>query len=284
MISCPSARAPAQWPNCWIFRTSNVGHDLLWENSARNAIKGSCNIYFSHLANRIPTRILQKWQFKFGYGQQIPLPYIAEHDLPAGVPAVKRRLRQAPGKISSKPVRYGTIVTDMEQIPKLDPAHRRLVGIGEGELYATILQIANSMATLARHGIAIRPRLFRPHQPYLLTPKDQHSDPRDLGLSETTLATVLEGMDAVVNEVQGTAYKAFAYSDFAAQGVKVYGKTGSTEEPNNALFSGFARDSQRRAIAIALVIEGGESGADDAAPLAVHILQYCIDHGYLGKN
>lgn len=282
VISCPSAPAPAQWPNCLIFRKNRVGHDVLWPNKARNAIKGSCNIYFSRLASRIPTRDLQAWLFAFGYGKQIPLLYIVDQDIPEGIPVFKRRLRQAPGKISSPPVPYGRTITSMEEIPPLDPAHRRLVGMGEGELFATVLQIANSMATLARHGIAINPRLFRVNQPYLRPREDPSSRPVDLNLSEATLATILEGMDAVVNETQGTANKAFAYSDFAAQGVKVFGKTGSTEEPNNALFAGFAKDDQRRAIAIAVVVEGGESGAGDAAPLARTILQYCIDNGYIG--
>jgi len=54
IIGCPPEAAPANWPNCWIFRQyPGVGHDNQWKNTARNAIKGSCNIYFSHLADRI---------------------------------------------------------------------------------------------------------------------------------------------------------------------------------------------------------------------------------------
>lgn len=284
-IPCPAEKAPPGWPSCWIFRKGQGGHDWQGENNARNAIRGSCNIYFSHLAHdRIPPLTLQKWFFAFGYGHQIPLPLIEEPDLPPGSPPYKRRLRQAPGKISTVAVPWYRVITDINEIPELHPPHRKLAGMGEGEIKATILQIANSMATLARNGLSITPRLFLPTPNQTRQLGARRTDPFDLDLSDTTLATVLEGMDAVVNEYHGTAYEAFQFSDFANQGVKAYGKTGSTEKPNNALFAGFASDNQGRAIAIALVVEGGESGSGDAAPLARDILQYCINYGYLGRQ
>lgn len=294
-ISCPSADPPSHWPRCWIWRSkSRVGHDVQWgnnNNNARNAIKGSCNIYFSNLAEkRIPPRTLQKWLFKFGYGRQIPLPYPAQMELDSTSVFYTRRLRQGPGIICSKAKDvYGKTITRLEEIPSLVPAHRRLVGMGEGVFSATILQIANTMATLARSGHAITPRLFKLNPDESSLGPVRHSVvPEDLDLSETTLQTVLGGMDAVVNEKQGTAYDAFhdpsAMIDFSVRDVKVYGKTGSTQDPNNALFAGFARDSQRRAVALALVVEGGRSGSSDAAPLARDIFQLCINAGYLGKT
>jgi cell division protein FtsI/penicillin-binding protein 2 len=51
IINCPAQPAPPGWPNCWIWRKSHIGHDNQWSNNARNAIRGSCNIYFSHLAD-----------------------------------------------------------------------------------------------------------------------------------------------------------------------------------------------------------------------------------------
>jgi len=54
IISCQPQNAPTGWPNCWIFNKYNwLSHDIQWSgsggNNARNAIKGSCNIYFSRL-------------------------------------------------------------------------------------------------------------------------------------------------------------------------------------------------------------------------------------------
>ena len=93
-------------------------------------------------------------------------------------------------------------------------------------------------------------------------------------------------MSAVVNELGGTAYSEFApvLNSLAEQDIKVYGKTGSTEKPDNAWFSGFAKDSAGRGIAVAVVVEGGQQGSRDAAPLASNIIQFCIEAEYLGKN
>ena len=107
-------------------------------------------------------------------------------------------------------------------------------------------------------------------------------EPVDLPISPATLPVVYDGMSAVVNERGGTAYDAFASSGLAQQGVKVYGKTGSTERPDNAWFAGFAEDREGTKIALAVVVEGGQRGGGDAGPLAREILQLCVEAGYLG--
>src|SRR4030042_5959835 len=97
VISCPAQAAPEGWPNCWIYnRWRWMGHDNQWSNIARNAIKGSCNIYFSRLADRIDPPALQKWLFRFGYGRSIvpAPPNIAET-------ALSRSFRHLCGMISS---------------------------------------------------------------------------------------------------------------------------------------------------------------------------------------
>ena len=93
-------------------------------------------------------------------------------------------------------------------------------------------------------------------------------------------------MSAVVNESDGTAYRAFANAggNFDRHGVKVYGKTGSTEKPYHAWFGGFAEDSKGRSIAVAVVVEGGQSGGSDAAPLGRDIIDFCIEAGYIGQR
>ncbi|MCH8193338.1 MAG: hypothetical protein IIA65_04905, partial [Planctomycetes bacterium] len=169
--------------------------------------------------------------------------------------------------------------TSFDKITLLEKCHRRLVGIGQGECFVTPLQVANSMATLARRGRALTPRLF-------LMPVDP--SPRktvNLQISESTLHTVLDGLDAVVNEPHGTAYDAFQKkSDIASHRVRVYGKTGSTQSPENAWFAGFAQDYSGRGIALAVVVEGGKSGSKDAAPLGRDIIGLCIRHGYVGNQ
>ena len=83
---------------------------------------------------------------------------------------------------------------------------------------------------------------------------------------------------------RGTARTAFASADLARHGVQVYGKTGSTEEPETAWFAGFAEDHSGTGIALAVVVEGGQSGSSDAAPLGREIIQLCIEAGYVGNR
>ncbi len=265
VISCPPRRPPKGWPRCWIQkRYSWRGHDDEWLNTGRNAIKGSCNIYFSRLADRLDSRKLQKWFYDFGYGRRISL----------APSEVERNFRQSAGAISSKNPPYGSTIKDFNDIPTMIDRDKRWFGIGQGNFRATPLHAANTMAVLARRGFAKKPRLF------LDEPQNKLID---LNISEKTLDTVLDGMNAVVNEPGGTAYKEFAPADLSSQGVNLYGKTGSTEYPFHAWFAGFAEDGKGRKIALSVIVEGGAHGSSDAAPLGRDIFQYCIEAGYVGE-
>jgi len=275
-ISCPSHSAPKNWPNCWIFNLYNYGHDSRWVNNGRNAIRGSCNVYFSHLADRIEPRTLQEWLFKFGYGHTIPLApksITGNHQ--------NRTFRQTQGIIcSSNPT---VEITEPNQLPVLTTSERRYFGIGEGNMRATPLQVANAMATIARDGLFKYPRLIIAQDES--NPQENPTRPAftSLDISPTTLAVVRDGMHAVVTESGGTARSAFVQSGLEAQDVTVFGKTGSTQSPENAWFAGFAEDSSGHSVAIAVVIEGGQHGSTDASPLARDIIQFAIDEGYLGN-
>jgi len=298
IISCQAQQAPKGWPSCWLYnRYRWMGHDDQWQNNARNAIKGSCNIYFSHLADRIDPSVLQQWLFKFGYGQRICLAPCVIRDASnatsdaQGLPNAIRDLRQAQGQISSSIPE--SAISDFNEVPPLKRRERRFFGIGQGNLRVTPLQVANAFAVIARGGLYKVPRLFLPSatagaakQSQINMEKNNDFEPASIALniSPQTLAIVYDGMSAVVNEPDGTAYKEFAPAGFAEQDIKVYGKTGSTEEPDNAWFAGFAEDSISRSIAIALVVEGGQHGSSDAAPLARDIIQFCIEAGYIGNT
>ncbi|MHC4805075.1 MAG: penicillin-binding transpeptidase domain-containing protein [Planctomycetota bacterium] len=294
IINCPAQKAPKGWPSCLIYNRHRLGHDGRWQsdggNSAHNAIKGSCNIYFSRLADRIYPWLLQQWLFKFGYGHDIPL---APNFRPSGIAprassietrasSIEHRdLRQAPGIISSSIP--GGEISNLEQLPLLRKGERRFFGIGQGNLRVTPLQIANAMAAIARGGFYKRPRLFLEGSQEPASNENRESSIY-LNISPQTLAVIYDGMSAVVNESGGTAYTEFApvLGSLAEQGTKVYGKTGSTEAPENAWFAGFATDGAGRSISIAVVVEGGQHGSSDAAPLARDIIQFCIDAEYIG--
>jgi len=288
VINCPGQAAPDGWPDCLIFRRYRVGHDSRWENTARNAIKGSCNIYFSHLADMIEPEVLQQWLFKFGYGQD--LLFVPQLPADPNRSEIERNFKQSSGIIWSGRSK-GTFAS-VEEMPSIRPGERRMFGIGQGNLRVTPLQVANAMAALARGGIFKHPRLICGVEEHIegVSPSNRGLQARDtgedLGISLETLAVIYDGMSAVVNEAGGTAYTQFKpfLATLAAEDVKVYGKTGSTERPEHAWFGGFAQDGTARKIAIAVVVEGGEHGSSDAAPLVRDIIQFCIEAGYIGKS
>lgn len=269
IISCPSHDPPGGWPKCMIWREFHVGHDVSWPNNAHNALKGSCNIYFSHLADRLRSAQLQQWLSKFGYGRDV-LEMPDQKTIDPNIVTIRRKFPQSNGCISSGRTANGadpnTIIA----------GERRFFGIGQSNLRVNPLQVANAMATIARNGIYKPPHL-------LVADKNDEYAEHSLGISPRTLEVVRGGMKAVVNESGGTAYRAFASSDFAGRGVTVYGKTGSTEGSENAWFAGFAEDSHGRCVAIAVLVEGGQLGSKDAAPLGRKILELCTEAGYIGR-
>jgi cell division protein FtsI/penicillin-binding protein 2 len=107
-----------------------------------------------------------------------------------------------------------------------------------------------------------------------------------LTVSKKTLDVVRDGMSAVVNEEGGSAYRVFHQpkSELFQRGLKIYGKTGSTERPEHAWFECFAEDKAGRLIVVAVLVEGGARGSDDAAPLGHGILTLCSDVGYIGQR
>jgi len=270
-ISC--SKDNTERPRCWLPRMYPwLGHDDKWPNNARNALKGSCNVYFSKLAQRLEPIELQEWLFKFGFGRKILLAptTILGTDYDRG-------FKQARGLISSRKAGSKNKYLNFTDLPDLKKTDLRWFGIGQGSLYANPLQVANMMAAIARGGKYIRPKLF-------IEPNN-YDESISLGISQKTIDVVKKGMFAVVNENEGTANNTFseALDDYKNNGVKVFGKTGSTESPNNAWFAGFAEDSLGRSIAFSLIVEGGQSGSKDAAPLARDMVKILIEKGYTGS-
>jgi penicillin-binding protein 2 len=276
IISCPSQPATKGWPNCWMYKSYGYGHDEQWANEggnkARNALRGSCNIYFSHLATMIAPWNLQKHLYDFGFGQKT-LDVTDANILTSYSGYPVHNFRQSTGIISSSATNSDDV--PLQQQPGIDPAERRFFGIGQGNFRATVLQVANAYAVLARDGVYKKARVIASQ------PADKG---RKIGLNADALSVIYEGMHAVVSEQGGTAQRQFAGSGFEENGIMVFGKTGSTEEPCHAWFAGFAKDSGSKSVAFAILIEGGQHGASDAGPIARDIVSLCIEAGYLNQN
>lgn len=277
-INCTGTPPPRRWPRCWYQKKYGFGHDSQWQyeggNNARNTIRGSCNIYFSQLAVMIEPKKIQEWLWSLGLGHEsLGLPgYISSI---YGQKSNNRKFRQSPGIISSKapPKDCETL----SQLPKIENAERRFFGIGQGNFRVTPLQVANAFAAIARDGIYKKPQIFA-------TDKNEQIDSTDLNLKPSIINTIREGMNAVVSEQGGTAARAFQNAGFEQKGITVFGKTGSTEEPYLAWFAGFAEDNKKNKIAISVLVEGGQHGSTDAAPIGRDIISFCIEEGYLKSN
>jgi penicillin-binding protein 2 len=278
VIHCSWTLPSESWPKCLLQRKSYC-HDARWEeegqiNNARNALRGSCNVYFSRLADRLDGNDLQTWLWRFGYGRQIlgPCVYESPFESPDGY-----QLRESPGSII-----FGIqqdSIEDIAKAPAIPIGEKRWWGIGQGNLRTTVLQVANAYAILARRGLVKSPRI-------IIDPNDPMNEKRcrQLPVHSENLAVVYDGMHAVVNERGGSAYSAFSESGLNDLGMTIYGKTGSTERPYCAWFAAFVTDYAGRAISLAVVVEGGQSGANDAAPLAREIIRLCNQAGFIGRT
>ena len=85
-------------------------------------------------------------------------------------------------------------------------------------------------------------------------------------------------MYQVINSSGGTAFDAFYPNPWQEEIVKLYGKTGSTD---NSVFGCFAESFDGRKIAVAVLAEIERNGSDVAAPLVRDILLLAGTHGYL---
>jgi penicillin-binding protein 2 len=155
------------------------------------------------------------------------------------------------------------------------------VGIGQGALLTTPLQLCVMTARLANGGKAVIPHVIRSFGgAERVMPK-----PADLGLDPAHVKIVHSGMDAVTNQ-GGTG----ARSRIDLEGFDMAGKTGTAQVRritaelrgkhfsaipwifrDHALFIAFAPVIEPR-YAIAVVVEHGGGGSKTAAPIAKDIM------------
>jgi penicillin-binding protein 2 len=141
-------------------------------------------------------------------------------------------------------------------------------------------------ATVANGGIAYQPSLIYQIQRADGTivqrpPKVRGDLTKDNGLTKDQIEMVRKGMWEVVNAPDGTGKKA------RVPGVVVAGKTGTAQfwrdgqKDDHTWFVAFAPYDQPK-VALAVLVQGGKSGGDVAAPLASKILEetLSLDHGY----
>jgi Cell division protein FtsI/penicillin-binding protein 2 len=148
------------------------------------------------------------------------------------------------------------------------------VGMGQGEVTTTPLQLCNLAAVIANRGYYITPHIHAgtPHNPLDAKYTTRH---KSLGTPEA-YDIVIRGMHAAV--VNGTC------ASINTKDYKICGKTGTAENhgKDHSIFMGFAPMEKPR-IAVSVYIENGGFGADLAAPIASLLIEQYIN-GKLSKT
>lgn len=135
------------------------------------------------------------------------------------------------------------------------------VGIGQGEVQMTTIQMANLAAAIANKGYWYAPHLakkFRDGTPIPAQLREKHK----INIDEKYFNIVIEGMGECVT--RGTARIA------QVPGIQVCGKTGTSQNPHgddHSVFFAFAPKDNPK-IAIAVFVENAGWGASYAAPIA----------------
>ncbi|MBK6362346.1 MAG: penicillin-binding protein 2 [Saprospiraceae bacterium] len=143
------------------------------------------------------------------------------------------------------------------------------LGIGQGEMQLTTIQMANLAAILANRGFFYTPHLIKKYISGKALPL-KYTIPKKVRIHKRHFAPVIDGLEKVV--LFGTARVAYV------QGLDICGKTGTSENvhgEDHSVFFGFAPKNSPK-IAIAVFIENAGFGAQWAAPVASLMIEKYI--------
>ncbi|MEH6547154.1 MAG: penicillin-binding protein 2 [Sneathiella sp.] len=251
--------------HCW----KRGGHGKL---NLENAISQSCDIYFYDIARKVGVDRIAEMAHRFGLGEKSDIDILGERA----------------GLIPTKAWKYAV------QGVKWQLGETYNTGIGQGFVLTTPLQLAVMTARLANGGKVVKPRLVRTvggrDTDAPLLGETNIAELPSIGITPSSLRTVLRGMNKVVNGKRGSARAA----KIKTEGWEMAGKTGTAqvrriskkeriegvrkaherpwEERDHALFVGFAPYNDPR-YAVAVIVEHGGSGSKAAAPIARDLLQ-----------
>jgi len=187
---------------CWIYNQYRVTHDAAEPEgqAAEDAVRNSCNIYFYKMGDRLGPPRLCEWFARFGFGRTPGTGLVEES---TGIVPTEDWLRRTQNR-------------------GFERADAWNWSIGQGEVTATPLQVANVCASIAA-GYWARVRVLRDH-----VSRDSDVPTDRIELPEHALRVLRTGMWRVVNEPGGTAYK---YARLEHPNYVFCGKTGSAQAP-----------------------------------------------------
>lgn len=225
-----------------------------------SAIMRSNDVYFYETAHRLGIDRLHDYLSRFGIGQKVSLDMFEE----------------APGLMPSEQWKRAT-----RRQPWF-PGETLILGIGQGYMQVTPLQLAQATSLIASKGIWHRPHLAQTigGQP----PVDTNPMPNIVLHDPNEWEQVNRGMQAVLHDPRGIARQSAVNAQY-----RIAGKSGTaqvvairqgerynrnkTAERNrdNALFVGFA-PAEKPQIVVAVMIENGEAGGRVAGPVVREVL------------
>ncbi|QQS11645.1 MAG: penicillin-binding protein 2 [Rhodospirillales bacterium] len=249
---------------CWIHPAGHGSPNLL------EALAQSCDCYFYEAAKRAGVDRIADMAHRLGFGKPTE----------AGLPEESGGLQPTRGwKQERAGAPWG--IGDTYNL-----------GIGQGDMLATPLQLAVMTARIANGGFEVKPRLVaaRAGKGEPLRPPEVRNKPDapSMRLNPVNLKAVQEGMNMVVNHGLGTA----GGSRILERGMAMAGKTGTSQVKriteserdrkmsqeelpwhlrHHALFVGYAPVENPR-YACALIVEHGMGGSKTAAPITRDIL------------
>lgn len=220
------------------------------------ALEESCDTYFYKLAADVGIETLADWARRFGLGAATGIELPGEA---SGLVPDDEWSRRARGHAWYA----GETVS---------------VGIGQGPILTTPLQLAVAYAALVNGGRLVRP--------FLVPGRDLPE--REVGISDASLLAVRSGMERVVAGSRGTARAQ------AGAPVKFAGKTGTAqvvakkegvkwqdlpvEQRHHALFVGYAPVDEPHLVVVVVVEHGGDA-AIAAAPIAARVIAAALGSG-----
>ncbi|MGH8355246.1 MAG: penicillin-binding protein 2 [Pseudomonas sp.] len=224
------------------------------------AIMRSNDTYFYDLAHKLGIDRMHSYLSRFGIGQKVALDMFEE----------------APGLMPSrewKQARYRQAWY---------PGETLILGIGQGYMQATPLQLAQATALLANHGKWIRPHLAKAIEGQAPVDPDPMpdivlQDPSAWQQASNGMQQVMHGPRGTARKVGDTAVYRIAGKSGTAQVVAIkqgekYDRSKVQERHrDHALFIGFA-PAERPQIAVAVMVENGESGSGVAAPVVKQVM------------
>ena len=239
-----------------------------WVNM-HESIAQSCDTYFYHVAQTLGIDRLSTYLGKFGFGQ------------PTGIDVEGEKQ----GLLPSRDWKQKNFSQPGERV--WFPGDTVVLGIGQGYLLATPLQLAHMTSIIATRGHSFEPRFVTALRDPA-TGKVQELTPKPsppVEVSEPALwQRIVDGMLGVTSPPRGTARGSAAGATYHIAGktgtVQVFsvGQTEKYDEKqiaerlrDHAVFIAFAPAEAPR-IVLSVLVENGRSGSGTAAPVARKIL------------